>query len=373
MYSFILPFCFSLLLGLLIIFTLSWHGAASFDMGNTVQAIHVQPTPRIGGAAIYIALIFTFLLMYYYSISHASTIDLLQKDILTIFVGMLISVIPIFLTGFIEDLTKRISVRLRLCVSLASGIISCVVMGTTVTTLDFYYLDFFMTIPLVAIIFTALCSAGVANAINMIDGLNGLAILVTLQILSGVGLVAYHYGDFVLVDLAIIFSGAVAGLFFLNWPFGKIFLGDGGAYLAGFFVAWLCILLNERNPSVSAFACLMMCSYPIIEVIYSAWRRIRSTVTAGKADSMHLHQLIYRRIACRLFKSASPVIQNSLAGLLCSILAIPAVIFAVLYHTNKIILICGFFMYFVFYILSYKALLRLEEGEGGRSTMVFGG
>lgn len=57
------------------------------------------------------------------------------------------------------------------------GGLGCLVLGNAITTLDFYYLDLLLAIPLVAIIFTAFSSAGVANAINMIDGLNGLALL----------------------------------------------------------------------------------------------------------------------------------------------------------------------------------------------------
>lgn len=345
------------------IYTLRWHGPVSFDLGNTVQAVHDAPTPRIGGISIYFAIIFTFLLVHYFWDSSGLNGSALQQNALNTLVGILISVTPVFLVGVIEDLTKRISVRVRLWISLVSGALGCLVLNNAITTLDFYYLDLLLTIPLAAIIFTAFSSAGVANAINMIDGLNGLALLVALQILSGAGLLAYLYGDLLLMDVVTVFAGAIAGLLFLNWPFGKIFLGDGGAYFAGFFVAWVCILLNERNPLISAYACLMLCAYPITEVIYSSWRRVRARTTTGKADSLHLHQLLYRGVVCRFFKTASPVLKNSIAGFLCSLLATPAVIFAVIYHSSKIALIGGFFAYIVLYVLIYKILLPLGGGK----------
>jgi UDP-N-acetylmuramyl pentapeptide phosphotransferase/UDP-N-acetylglucosamine-1-phosphate transferase len=357
---FIIPLCLSFLLGLITIFTLRWHGSASFDLGKTVQAVHDAPTPRVGGVSIFLAIIFTFLVAHYFWSSSETANNLLLPEALNVLAGMLISVTPIFLIGVVEDLTKRISVKVRLWISLASGVLGCLVLGNAITTLDFYYLDLLLAIPLVASIFTAFSSAGVANAINMIDGLNGLALLVVLQMLSGAGLLAYLYGDFLLIDVVIVFAGAIAGLLFLNWPFGKIFLGDGGAYLAGFFVAWVCILLNERNPLISAYACLMLCAYPITEVIYSSWRRVRARTTTGKADSLHLHQLVYRGVVCRFFKTAPPVLNNSIAGLLCSLLATPAVVFAVIYHSSKIALIGGFFAYIALYVLTYKMLLPLE-------------
>ena len=356
---FIIPFSLSFLLGLMTIYTLRWHGSATFDLGNTVQAVHEVPTPRIGGVSIFLAIIFTFLLAHYFWSPSEVISNLRLPEALNTLAGMLISVAPVFLIGVIEDLTKRISVRVRLWISLASGVFGCLVLGNVITTLDFYFLDLLLAIPLVAIIFTAFSSAGVANAINMIDGLNGLALLVALQILSGAGLLAYLYGDHLLIDVVIVFAGAIAGLFFLNWPFGKIFLGDGGAYLAGFFVAWVCILLNERNPPISAYACLMLCAYPITEVIYSSWRRVRAQTTTGRADSLHLHQLVYRGVVCRIFKTAPPVLKNSIAGLLCSLLATPAVVFAVIYHSNKIALIGGFFAYIALYVLTYRILLPL--------------
>ena len=345
------------------IYTLRWHGKASFDLGDTVQAIHDVPTPRIGGASIFLAIIFTFLLGHYFRSSSEVVNDLRLFNAMDVLVGILISVTPIFLVGVMEDLTKRISVKVRLFISLASGLLSCLVLDNAITTLDFYYLDLLLTIPLVPIIFTAFSSAGVANAINMIDGLNGLALLVVIQILSGAGLLAYLYGDLLVLDLTIVFVGAAAGLLILNWPFGKIFLGDGGAYLAGFFVAWVCILLNERNPLISAYACLLLCAYPVTEVIYSTWRRVQARTVAGKEDSLHLHQLVYRGVVSRFFKGTPPVLKNSVAGLLCSLLSAPAVIFAVIYHYNKIALIGGFLAYYAMYALSYKMLLPFAGGQ----------
>src|SRR4029453_11618913 len=78
---------------------------------------------------------------------------------------------------------------------------------------------------------------------------------------------------------------------------GLIFLGDGGAYLLGFLLAELSLLLLHRNPIVSPMFALLLCSYPIFETIFTMYRRkiVRGTATAAP-DGIHLHTLIHRRV-----------------------------------------------------------------------------
>ena len=82
-----------------------------------------------------------------------------------------------------------------------------------------------------------------------------------------------------------------------NFPFGRIFLGDGGAYLAGFWVAACAVLLLNRNPDVSTWAVLLSALYPVWETVYSMYRRrVVSRVQTGLPDQGHLHHLVYRAI-----------------------------------------------------------------------------
>ena len=63
------------------------------------------------------------------------------------------------------------------------------------------------------------------------------------------------------------------GFFVWNFPAGLIFLGDGGAYFLGFYVAELAILLLHRNPAVSPMFPLLLCIYPVFETLFSIYRR----------------------------------------------------------------------------------------------------
>jgi UDP-GlcNAc:undecaprenyl-phosphate GlcNAc-1-phosphate transferase len=88
---------------------------------------------------------------------------------------------------------------------------------------------------------------------------------------------------------------AMGGFILLNYPFGRIFLGDGGAYLAGFWLAECAVLLLHRNPSVSTWAVLLCVMYPAWETIYSIYRRhVKQKVSSGAPDMDHFHHLIFK-------------------------------------------------------------------------------
>lgn len=124
-----------------------------------------------------------------------------------------------------------------------------------------------------SVVLTAFAVGGVANSINIIDGFNGLASTASTLAFIGYALLAWQVGDAELVGVALVLAACVWGFFWVNWPLGKIFLGDGGSYFVGFSLAWVAVMLIERNPSVSAFAALLVCAHPVIEVLFSIFRR----------------------------------------------------------------------------------------------------
>ncbi|MGR6800563.1 hypothetical protein ACU6QG_00180, partial [Aeromonas veronii] len=81
--------------------------------------------------------------------------------------------------------------------------------------------------------------------------------------------VAYQVGDTTLALWALAGVGAAMGFFVWNFPNGLVFLGDGGAYFLGFYLAEIGILLIARNPQVSPLFPLMVCIYPVFETVFS--------------------------------------------------------------------------------------------------------
>jgi UDP-N-acetylmuramyl pentapeptide phosphotransferase/UDP-N-acetylglucosamine-1-phosphate transferase len=89
--------------------------------------------------------------------------------------------------------------------------------------------------------------AGACNALNIIDGTNGLAGGSALLMFTGMAAVAWHVGDTLVLLQAAAMTGALLGFLLWNYPKGKVFLGDGGAYFIGFMYAELAIQVVARN------------------------------------------------------------------------------------------------------------------------------
>ena len=90
----------------------------------------------------------------------------------------------------------------------------------------------------------------------------------------------------------------------VNFPLGKIFLGDGGAYFAGFLLAGLGVLLPMRNPETSAWTAILICAYPVIETLASMRRKARRDGhSVGQPDRVHFHMLAHRRYARRIVRA----------------------------------------------------------------------
>jgi len=353
------PVCFgfgaSLLVSILVVLTKRWHGRFSFDASHGIQKLHVYPTPRIGGVSIMFGLI------------AAVTVSPLEiRDQLWPWV---LAGVPAFVFGLIEDFTKRVSVQARLLATMASGMLAWLLTGYVITEVNVWVMDWLLQFTIVSVLFTAFAVAGVANSINIIDGLNGLAGSMVMWGLLGVAVLAGSLGDTFLASACLIVIACVLGFFLVNWPFGKLFLGDGGAYLLGFMLAWACVLLVERNHSVSAFAALLFCAHPVIEVSYSMYRRKIRSQHPGHPDRLHFHSLFNRRIVPRLMPNSSLTLRNSVGGLLIGGLSLlPAIVAQWVYSSTPYSLFC-FVGFSVGYVILYKRVLVKPRSFSQRETL----
>jgi UDP-N-acetylmuramyl pentapeptide phosphotransferase/UDP-N-acetylglucosamine-1-phosphate transferase len=205
--------------------------------------------------------------------------------------------LPAFLAGLAEDLTKRVSPGKRLLATAVSASLAFWLLGAQITRGDIPGLDALLAVGAVSFALTLLAVAGIANSVNIIDGFNGLASMCVMIMLAALAYVAFQVGDSTVGALALAGIAAVLGFFLWNFPAGMVFLGDGGAYFLGFFVAEVSILLLVRNPSVSPLFPLLVCVYPVFETLFSIYRRkVLRAVPPSMPDGIHLHSLIYRRV-----------------------------------------------------------------------------
>jgi UDP-N-acetylmuramyl pentapeptide phosphotransferase/UDP-N-acetylglucosamine-1-phosphate transferase len=252
--------------------------------------------PRIGGVGVVAGLVLGFLLFRSRFEGPASLLDASGVFLL------LAASLPAFLAGLIEDVTKRVSVRARLAATALSAVIASALLGAIVNEMNLWGVDALLAFTPFAVLVTAIVVAGGSNAINIIDGFNGLSASTIIIMSGGFAAVALQHNDQFVAMLAVLGIGATLGFLAVNYPSGKLFLGDGGAYFLGFWVSEMAVLL-VRNPSVSAWQVLAICAYPVIEVLFSIYRRrMIQNVSPGAPDALHLHTLVYRRV---VFKHVS--------------------------------------------------------------------
>jgi len=351
---------------LLIVLSQKWHGKLSHDHDlDGVQKVHTTAVPRIGGIGVFSGVAFGLVL--FQMLAPADVNPLHVSDIALLLAASL----PAFLAGLIEDFTKRVSVRVRLVATAMSAMIASAALGATVTELDLWGVDTLLAFMPFAILVTAVVVSGGSNAINIIDGFNGLSGSTIVIMSAGFAAVGLQYGDHLVVALGMLCMGTTLGFLMLNYPFGKLFLGDGGAYFLGFLVSEMAVLLLVRNTQVNAWQVLAICAYPVIEVLFSMYRRrVIQKVSPGAPDALHLHTLVYRRLVFKHVRRDAARPWNRNAGVACFIAPAVAlcVTVSVLAGDSAPVSLAIVAAQLALYVLVYGRLVRGRWRLAGRAA-----
>jgi len=331
---------------LALVVTQAWHGHLSYDSTLGVQKAHAMPTPRVGGVAVAVGL--------------CAALAWAPPALAALLLPLLVAAVPAFAMGLWEDVTKRVPVPVRLLGTMASGVLAWWLTDMSLTRVNVPGFDLLLTWLPFSVLFTAFAVAGAANAFNIIDGFNGLAAGVGLICLAGLAAMAAGVGDATLRDLCLLVACVVLGFWVVNFPLGKIFLGDGGAYLLGFVVGWVAVLLPMRNPGVSVWATLLVCAYPILETLFSMVRRHRRARSPGAADRLHLHSLVRRRLMRRWLPGASPLVLNSATGAFMWLAALGPAVLALQWPGHSLVLALCFGLSALAYSAAYARLTQFR-------------
>jgi len=355
---FILAFMASLFITLWIVRSSHIHAHLTGDLDfSGVQKFHTVAVPRVGGIGIIIG-VFLALTARYFHNAEVATFGLL----------LLVSALPAFLSGLTEDITKKVGTKIRLLATVLSAGLAGYLLNAWLNSVQILGIDDLMlAYPIAAITITCFAVGGVTNAFNIIDGYNGLSAMVAVIILSGIAYVAFQVSDHSIMIAALAMIGALLGFLVWNYPCGLIFLGDGGAYLVGFWIAELSVLLTVRHPEVSKWFPLLLCMYPIFETLFTIYRRVFIKKThPGMADASHLHQLIYKRLvrwSVHSDSAYSKVQRNALTSPYLWILCLLAVIPAVLFWRYHLILKFFAIIFAISYVWFYWAIVRFKFPE----------
>jgi UDP-N-acetylmuramyl pentapeptide phosphotransferase/UDP-N-acetylglucosamine-1-phosphate transferase len=328
------------------------HAAHDSDLTGP-QKFHARPVPRIGGLGIVAGVSIGALAMVWQD-PRSNVMALL----------LLMCGLPCFVAGLAEDFTKRISPRRRLFFTAVSAGLAVWGLQAVISHTAIPGLDWIVAMPLGAALVTIFVVTGVANSVNIIDGFNGLSSMCAMLILGAVAYVAFQVNDLTILWLALAGIGALIGFFVWNYPGGLVFLGDGGAYFVGFYVAETAILLLHRNPQVSPMFPLLACIYPVFETLFSIYRRrVLRDRSPGVPDGIHLHSLIYRRVvrwAAGTSEASALTRRNSMTSPYLWLVCMCAVVPAMLFWSNTAVL-AGFILAFsAGYTMLYWRIVRFR-------------
>ncbi|MCP3878584.1 MAG: hypothetical protein GY701_09380 [Sulfitobacter sp.] len=215
--AFVFALLASFTASIMIVVTQSFHGNFTLDNRPGVQKLHPAPTPRIGDLALLVGAV----------VGGA----FLASDPQRLRWLICISAVPAFRTGPLEDVTKGVSVKMRLLSTIFAAMVSCTLTGYRITSVDIIGIDGLLSSWVRSFVFTAFAIGGIANAMNIIDRVDGLSSGTSITILTGFAVVAGHGGgDTVILGACFAGISALSGFFFLNFPNGLFLWGRRRLY-----------------------------------------------------------------------------------------------------------------------------------------------
>lgn len=320
-----------------------------------VQAIHETPTPRLGGVGVMLGI----------SVGGMDWFD--DSIIQANYWLFLVSLAPVVVVGLIEDVFGFTRPYWRLAAAALSGIIFVTLFGQWLPRIGVPGVDWVMAAwPALAIVFTVFACTGVTHAVNLIDGVHGLSGMWSVAACISLALVAQEAGLEAHVRVLVLFGCAVLGFLIVNYPLGKIFLGDAGAYTIGNALAWTAVSIIWLSADVAPFALLLIFLWPVVDTLYAIARRLVTGRPVFEPDLEHMHHVVFRILLAF-------GITRRVANPFCSLILLPAYLApmaAGIYFWNDnvtstwIAILLG-----VLFVVSIRGIARLKEvKEGGRTS-----
>jgi len=322
------------------------------------QRFHKGHVPRLGGAGIFMGMGAAWLVAGWpgdpFNLGWSAKSSAV----------MLLCLAPAVIGGITEDVTQRVPVRYRLGLTLGSALLLCWLLKLGVYSTGIGVVDKGMSlVPYGAMLLAVVAMGGLPHAFNIIDGYNGLAATVAVLVCVAICHVALQVGDRQLAAMMVCLIGATLGFLMWNYPSGKIFAGDGGAYVWGLVIAVACVTLVQRHPLVSPWFPMLLLIYPVWETLFSIYRKVARGQSPGTADALHFHQLIFRRIVRVAFsddEARQLLARNNRTSPYLWMFAAMSIVPAVLFWNNTLLLMifCGVFV--ATYVTAYLMIVRFK-------------
>jgi len=247
------------------------------DAPDGRRKLHDKPISRLGGAPIYLSLMLGvgagFWLL---GVSFDGWFSLILSNSL------------MFSVGLADDL-KPLGARVKLVGQIGAALI-LYSFGLSIDVLSNPFGAGSLELGWWSLPLTLLWLVAIPNVINLIDGMDGLAGGFGLFLSLTLAFVGFVSGFPDIMIVSIVMAGALSGFLFFNFPPAKIFLGDGGAYLIGFFVASISLKCSNKGSIIAALLVIVIAlGVPILDTAFAILRRAIRGVPIFRADAEHIH------------------------------------------------------------------------------------
>lgn len=285
--GFLIAFLASVILTYSVRFTATLMGWV--DQPDSFRKLHARPVPRLGGIAVYFAFLLPIVLLYFLRPEHVFMVRL--QDRAREVAGLLIGSVIALGMGAADDLrnlrplTKFLFQILAAVAAYAGGLTVKVISNPFGSPIELGI----WSLPV-----TVFWFVGCMNAVNLLDGLDGLAAGVCLFVTATLFLVSLHFLNVIGMVLMACLSGAILGFLLFNFYPAKIFLGDSGSMTLGYFIAGLALIGTKRKAeaAIALMIPIVAMGLPILDTTLSIVRRWYKRLPISSPDRQHIHHML---------------------------------------------------------------------------------
>ncbi|MCJ7777944.1 MAG: undecaprenyl/decaprenyl-phosphate alpha-N-acetylglucosaminyl 1-phosphate transferase [Sedimentisphaerales bacterium] len=250
---------------------------------SDIRKVHSEPTPRIGGIAIYASVMCIMVPLLFLRNAIGDPV----RDILLKVIVMLSGATLIFIVGLIDDV-KGLRARVKFCAQIIAAVAVCASGARiqSVTIADWLTLNFgWFSWPL-----TILWITGITNAVNLADGLDGLAAGISAVACAVIAIFAIYSGHIFMAIMMLALLGSLIGFLFFNFNPAKIFMGDSGSLFLGYTISASSVMCSAKSPALVGLALPMLAlGIPIFDTLFAMMRRFLERRSVFSPDRMHFH------------------------------------------------------------------------------------
>jgi len=250
----------------------------AIDLPNE-RKVHKRPIARMGGLAIFLS----FLLGY-----------VLYGELNTTMLSILIGGFLIILTGIVDDINP-IKARYKFLVQIIAALIVVIYGQIYFVEVSFLGLKFYFN-KYISYLISSFFIVAITNAINLIDGLDGLAAGISSIYFLTISIVAFILNRIGGLDiiLSLIMLGSTLGFLVYNFPPAQIFMGDTGSLFLGFIISIIALLGFKVTTFTSLIVPIAILAIPIFDTVLAILRRLIKHQNIGLADKDHFHHQLLK-------------------------------------------------------------------------------